>query len=115
MRRMQPSFARCTGAILAAWLLALAVPVGAETARGSVFEDLNGNGLREAGEPGIAGVRVSDGLRVVETGQDGGWTLDVEDEAVLFIVKPRGFARVAGGDGDRHSGGGPGRGDRRQR
>ena len=49
----------------------LASPAGADTARGTVFEDRNGNGRLDAGEPGIEGVRVSDGLDVVTTDADG--------------------------------------------
>ena len=43
----------------------------AETARGHVFEDTNGNGVRDAGEPGLAGVPVSNGCEVTLT-DDGG-------------------------------------------
>lgn len=64
----------------------------AVTARGTVFEDGNGNGRLDAGEPGIAGVRVSDGEDVVLTGADGTYRLDIGEQAVIFITKPRGFA-----------------------
>jgi hypothetical protein len=71
---------------------ALAAPLGAETARGTVFEDRDGDGARDPGEPGIPGVRVSDGRQVVVTGPDGGYALEVSDEAVLFVTKPAGWA-----------------------
>ncbi|HSR73162.1 MAG TPA: hypothetical protein VLL72_12340, partial [Kiloniellales bacterium] len=40
-------------------------PAAGETARGVVFEDLNGNAARDPGEPGIPGVAVSNGRAVV--------------------------------------------------
>ncbi|GAC1654734.1 MAG: hypothetical protein NVS4B3_19000 [Gemmatimonadaceae bacterium] len=39
--------------------LALPLPLAAPTVSGVVFEDVNGNGRRDAGEPGIQGVRLS--------------------------------------------------------
>ena len=77
---------------LFALLIALALPAAADTARGYVFEDLDRNGVRDPGEPGIAGVRVSNGRDVVETDRDGAWRLAVEDGWVLFITKPAGYA-----------------------
>lgn len=79
-----------TGVMLAA--AALAGPVAAETAVGTVFEDLNGNGVLDAGEPGIGGVRVSDGETVRLTDESGRYRLDIGAEAVIFITKPRGYA-----------------------
>lgn len=69
---------------------ALAEPVDA-TARGVVFHDRNGNGRRDPGEPGIRGVGVSDGRRIVSTDGRGRYELDIADEAVLFVIKPRGW------------------------
>lgn len=71
--------------------------VAAEVAReasGVVFEDSNGNGTRDAGEPGLPGVRVSNQRDVVRTDAQGRWTLPVLDggETTFFVVKPRGFA-----------------------
>ncbi|MEM7311264.1 MAG: calcineurin-like phosphoesterase family protein [Planctomycetota bacterium] len=63
-----------------------------ETARGVVFEDRDGDGQRGVDEPGIAGVRVSDGEEVTVTDEEGRWSLSVGDEAVLFITKPSGYA-----------------------
>ena len=66
--------------------------LAAESVPGRVFEDLNYNGTWEPGEPGIAGVRVSNGEDVVVTDEAGDYELDVADEAVIFITKPRGYA-----------------------
>lgn len=78
-------------------LLAVAVFVdlpatAAEQARGVVFEDLNGDGLRDAGEPGLADVAVSNGRDVVVTDAEGRYRLSVEDGTILFVTKPAGFS-----------------------
>jgi hypothetical protein len=78
------------GAGLAALLLVTGAQ--AETARGVVFEDENRNGVRDAGEPGIAGVRVSNGRDVVLTDRQGRYRIEAFDESVLFITKPSGYA-----------------------
>jgi len=69
----------------------------ADTARGTVYEDLDADGQREPGEPGIAGVRVSDGRQVVLTDEAGRYTLEIGDEATLFITKPSGYATPVNG------------------
>ncbi len=70
----------------------------AETARGVVFEDLDGDGRRSEAEPGMPNVRVSNGLDVVVTDRQGGWALDVGHEAVVFLTKPAGWATPVDGD-----------------
>ncbi|MEE8189795.1 MAG: calcineurin-like phosphoesterase C-terminal domain-containing protein, partial [Kiloniellales bacterium] len=69
-----------------------------EIAAGVVFEDLNGNGARDGGEPGIAGVSVSNGREVVQSGPGGGYSLPVAEGNVLFITKPAGYAVPLGKD-----------------
>ncbi|MCX6944093.1 MAG: hypothetical protein NT173_04930, partial [Opitutales bacterium] len=54
--------------VLAVRSAAVAAPV-----HGVVFDDRNGNGGRDAGEPGLAGVGVSDGRTVVPTDAAGGY------------------------------------------
>src|SRR5690606_28004075 len=69
-----------------------AVSVAAqETAQGVVFHDQNGNGQADSGEPGVANVAVSNGRDVVRTGDDGRYTLPVEQNAIVFVVKPAGW------------------------
>ncbi len=63
----------------------------AERAAGYVFNDLNGNGQRDPGEHGIAGVPVSNGREVVATDEDGSYRLAVQPETTLFISKPAGY------------------------
>jgi C terminal of Calcineurin-like phosphoesterase/N terminal of Calcineurin-like phosphoesterase len=61
------------------------------TAQGVVFNDRNGNGVRDAGERGIKGVGVSNGRDVVETNRRGEYTLPVTDDTILFVIKPSGW------------------------
>lgn len=70
----------------------LFLPTLGETARGVVFEDLNGNHQHDRNEPGIAGVSVSDGRKVVLSGEDGSYELEIKAESILFISKPADFA-----------------------
>jgi len=60
------------------------------TVTGIVYE---GRGARrQPGDPGIAGVLVSNGREVARTDADGRYTLPVEDESIIFVVKPTGYA-----------------------
>ncbi|MFW6353652.1 MAG: metallophosphoesterase N-terminal domain-containing protein [Verrucomicrobiota bacterium] len=63
-----------------------------ELATGTVYEDRNGNGRQESGEPGLEGVLVSNGRAVIATAADGAWSLPVDDDDILFVIKPRGYA-----------------------
>lgn len=66
--------------------------VGSKHATGVVFEDHNGNGRRDAGEAGVAGVLVSNQLDVVATDAKGHYRLRVwDDGTVLYVVKPPGY------------------------
>lgn len=82
-------------------LLAFAVgPVTATTCDGGVvFEDRNGNGRRDSGEPGIAGVKVSDGLAVQMTDAKGVYRLPPSDGRTLFVIKPPGYRPARRADG----------------
>lgn len=82
--------------ILAMTFLALiagfAAPAAyAETAKGYVFNDRNGDGQRNSGEDGIAGVYVSNSVQVVATNDDGYYELPVEGDTSLFVIKPTGW------------------------
>lgn len=63
------------------------------TAKGTVFHDRNGNGLRDPGEPGLGGIRVSNQRTIVQTGRNGAWELPLEDpdNAIFYVIKPRGW------------------------
>ena len=68
-------------------------------AGGTVFEDRNGNGHRDAGEPGVAGVKVSDGVSLVVTAADGRYRLAPVDGRSLFVIKPAGYLAARRADG----------------
>ncbi|HVK03064.1 MAG TPA: calcineurin-like phosphoesterase family protein [Armatimonadaceae bacterium] len=63
----------------------------AAEASGVVFEDRNRNRVRDTGEPGIRGVKVSNGEQIVVTDRDGRWKLSAGDDEVFFVIKPRGY------------------------
>jgi len=60
-------------------------------AEGFVFHDRDGSGRRQNGDPGVAGVCVSNGREVVKTDRDGKWRLPVTEDTVLFVIKPSGW------------------------
>jgi hypothetical protein len=59
---------------------------------GIVFHDTNGNGVFDAGEQGIEGVCVSNGVQVAMTGVDGRWELPGNQGKSVFVIKPSGYA-----------------------
>ncbi|MDB4749510.1 calcineurin-like phosphoesterase family protein [Rubripirellula sp.] len=63
-----------------------------EIARGVVFDDQNGNGKRDRDEPGIKDVRVSNGTSIVKTDPNGQYELSVDDDSIIFVIKPRDWA-----------------------
>lgn len=65
---------------------------GMDLVRGAVFEDRSGSGKRQAGDPGLAGVLVSNGYDVARTDADGSYSLPVEDGDAVFVIKPSGYA-----------------------
>jgi len=73
-------------------LLAISTIAQAQnTATGVVFHDLNGNGRQDRREPGIAGVAVSNGVDVVLTDANGRYRLPVDNDAIIFVIKPGQF------------------------
>ncbi|QDU14141.1 Calcineurin-like phosphoesterase [Gimesia maris] len=62
-----------------------------QTATGYVFYDANNNRQRDAGEQGLACVRVSNGREVVCTDENGLYQLPVTDDTILFVIKPQGW------------------------
>lgn len=59
---------------------------------GRVFEDKNNNGIFDKGDRPLRSVAVSDGLNVVQTGNDGTFTLPGHDkERFVFITTPSGY------------------------
>lgn len=86
------------GVTSATMIVAIALAAGVQsdndsgterTARGFVFHDANGNGKRDADEKGLAEVRVSNGQDIVQTGDDGSYELTIDDDSIVFVIKPR--------------------------
>ena len=64
---------------------------GNRFAEGVVFDDRNGSGKRDATDSGVAGVAVSNGREVVLTDRQGRWRMPVDDDTILFVIKPSGW------------------------
>ena len=62
-----------------------------EFATGLVYEDKNWNGRKDAGEPGLSGIRVSSHVDITKTDRNGRWRLPVYDDTIYFVIKPRGY------------------------
>lgn len=91
-----PACARLLGAALIASLTFAPAPSAhAEspaTARGVVYHDRNADQTRQADEPGLKDVLVSNGLEIVSTDADGKYELPVDDDTIIFVIKPSGWA-----------------------
>ncbi|MCZ6816428.1 MAG: calcineurin-like phosphoesterase family protein [Planctomycetota bacterium] len=62
-----------------------------EVVRGIVFHDRDGDAARDPDEQGLADVGVSNGRDVVRTGPDGRYELPVDDDDIVFVIKPRNY------------------------
>lgn len=71
----------------------------AQYVEGVVFHDRSGTGKRQAGDPGVAGVSVSNGREVVKTDKKGRYKLPIEDGMVVFVVKPSGWSVPVNSEG----------------
>jgi hypothetical protein len=79
----------------AAALATAAGPVlaaSAGTVSGVVYENRSGGMRRTADDPGVAGVLVSNGRDVAKTDASGRYTLPIDDESIVFVIKPTGYA-----------------------
>lgn len=91
---------RCSQLVIVA-LVGLTSGVGAQATSerlaqatrvgGVVFVDRNGDGRQNAGEPGIAGVVLSDQVQVVRTDVDGQFTMDARGFGLVTVSPPDGF------------------------
>ena len=80
--------------VAAKGLLAAALALSAArlaASSGTVFDDRNGNGIRDQGEPGLASVEVSNGADVAVTDGDGNYRIADRPGAAVFVIKPRGW------------------------
>lgn len=75
--------------LLLFWLPCMAF--AQQTVRGTVFHDQNNNGEIDQGEAGVYNVMVSNGKDIVRTDIHGRYQIEVEDNSVLFVIKPSGW------------------------
>jgi len=61
------------------------------TVKGTVFESRTGALERQGGDPGLAGIMVSNGREIVRTDADGTYSLPAEDGTAIFVIKPSGY------------------------
>lgn len=72
--------------------LLLAVQSAFAQFNGAIFFDENSNGIKENTERGMLGVSVSDGFNVVQSDENGYYTLPGYDKTrFIFITSPKGF------------------------
>ena len=77
----------------------LASAPSCEAGTGTVFEDRNGNGRMDGRERGLAGIRVSDGVRLAVTDKHGRYRLSPVADRPLFVIKPAGYRAPRRSDG----------------
>jgi hypothetical protein len=65
---------------------------------GIVYHDQNGNRQHDEGEPGVSEVKVSNGREIVKTDADGRYQIEVTDDTIIFVIKPRGWALPLNGE-----------------
>ena len=82
----------CVAGLVALMLAGPSFSQAPETVTGIVFHDLNRDGVRQAAEPGVADVKVSNGLAVVETDADGRYRLPVRDDMSVMVIQPAGWS-----------------------
>ncbi|MGV8942317.1 MAG: calcineurin-like phosphoesterase C-terminal domain-containing protein [Lysobacter sp.] len=98
------SWRRWWPAVCVAAAIALATPSAAASAvaadvSGAAFLDANGNGIRESGEAGIAGIKLSNGRDIVLSAADGSYSIAVRPGDTVFAIKPSGYAFAKREDG----------------
>ncbi|NIV16364.1 MAG: metallophosphoesterase [Aliifodinibius sp.] len=85
------SFSRWSRTINIVTLLITISSIYAQTATGVVYLDSNKNGKKDPGERGLSGVLVSNQEALTRTDSQGRYTLNVDTETVIFVVKPAGY------------------------
>lgn len=87
----QDGWIRTAALVICLMVLSASVAWAADVARGVVFEDRNQNGVCDEGEPGVAGVAVSNQDTIVHTDADGRYKIAVDDDTIIFVIKPTGY------------------------
>lgn len=71
--------------------LLLPTPCTAETARGVVYADMNRNRARDEGEGGIPRVLITNQRDFVETGPQGEYSIEVDEDDLVILIKPANY------------------------
>jgi hypothetical protein len=74
-----------------ALLLLVTGPAFGTGLSGVVFEDANGNGVRDANETGMPGVALSNGRGLVRSDASGRFEIAAGEGDIVFAIKPAGF------------------------
>jgi hypothetical protein len=78
--------------IVSGWCVGLVVSAAAEPiATGVVYHDRNENEYFDADDRPMPGVRVSNGVQITTTDEQGRYELPVTGDATFFVIKPRGY------------------------
>lgn len=78
----------CSLRIILLGLIAFGNLAAQPVVKGTVYQDINRNGKKDRSEKGIAGVAVSNGIEVAQTGPDGRYELPSSDDQIIFVIKP---------------------------
>jgi len=62
-----------------------------QRARGVVYHDVNGNRKFDPGDTILRNVKISNGQQIVYTDRQGRYEIPVDDDTILFVIKPRGW------------------------
>ncbi len=68
--------------------------VAPQAATGVVYVDMNQNRVRDADEKTLPGIRVSNGREVVATDSEGRYLLPVDNDTIVFVIKPSGYKTI---------------------
>lgn len=77
--------------LFAIWAVTGFASNASSMAVGIVFHDANGNEQLDTGEKRLPGIRVSNGHQIVTTDAEGRYELPIDDDTILFVIKPRGW------------------------
>ena len=72
-------------------LLISAMAFSQTSVSGYVFEDSNKNQKKENKEKGVENVAVSNGTQVVLTDKNGKYSLPIQEDQTIFVIKPSGY------------------------
>lgn len=72
-------------------LLIPGIALSQTSVSGYIYNDLNKNQQKDHNEKGIENVAVSNGVDVVLTDKRGRYSLSIQDDQTVFVIKPRGY------------------------